>query len=153
MIVRRIENLGNDFRLVFFLHAAQVVSLGKQLHIEVRDIPCSPQAQNGNGVAVFARNHHIVRNGLDLFIPAVSNVQTVFRPVFLDPAVELYGKRFIASLREPDLAAGKPDVGKLSLPAVHDFLLEQAVIIANGIPHRRIIARSERVHKTCSKAA
>ena len=54
-------------------------------------------------------------------------------PALLDLAVELHLNALVGVALEPHLAAGQPVVGLLLLPAVHDLLLEDAVLVEDGV--------------------
>ena len=54
-------------------------------------------------------------------------------PVLVDLAVEADFHSLIGVALEPDLTAGQPVVGALLLPAVHDLLLEDAVLVQDGV--------------------
>ena len=55
--------------------------------------------------------------------------------------------------RQPDFAAGKPEIGHFGLPAVHQLLLEDAGFIKNGIAHGRITLRGKAVQIAGGKPA
>ena len=65
MVVRRIKDFGNDFRLILVLHAALIITLRKEFHIKLGDVARTPQTENGNGIAVLPRDHHIIGDRLD----------------------------------------------------------------------------------------
>ena len=71
MVVCGIQDLRDHLRFVLLFHAAQVIALREELHIEVRDVACPPQAQNGYRFAVFAGDHHVIRQRFYFFIAAV----------------------------------------------------------------------------------
>ena len=54
-------------------------------------------------------------------------------PVLVDLAVKAHFHSLIGVALQPDLTAGQPVVGTLLLPAVHDLLLEDAVLVQDGV--------------------
>ena len=66
-------------------------------------------------------------------------------PVFLKIALEMHLDGLLRLGIEPDLAAGEPVVGELGLPAVLELLLEDTVLIADGIAHCGIVIGSKAV--------
>ena len=54
-------------------------------------------------------------------------------PVLVDLAVKADFHSLIGVALQPDLTAGQPVVGTLLLPAVHDLLLEDAVLVQDGV--------------------
>ena len=139
MVIGGIKHFGDELRLAVVLHGAHVIALRKRLHIEIVHVARAPQAQHGNRVGIFAGNHHVVSDGLHFFRVHMIDDQPVFRPAFLDIPIKLHLESQIGSLRKPRFAAGKPDIGKFHLPAVHDLLFEKTVFIQNGIPHSGIV--------------
>ena len=67
------------------------------------------------------------------------------RPALLDLTVEFDDELLVAALGEPAFAAGEPHIGKLDLPAVHDLLLEETVLIEDGKTHGGIVLRRKSV--------
>ena len=72
----------------------------------------------------------------------------VLFPVFTNTTAEMNLIDAVGARDEPDLSAGKPDVGKFHLHSVHDHLLEKTVFIAEGKARGGVIERRERIHKT-----
>ena len=54
-------------------------------------------------------------------------------PVLVDLAVKADLHSLIRVTLQPHLTAGQPVVGALLLPAVHDLLLEDAVLVQDGV--------------------
>ena len=153
MIIRRIEHLCEDVCIVVLNHGLIVIALREELHIEILYRLSLPQPQNGDSVAVLARNHHIVGHGLYVLTVDIVDLHAVFGPLFLHFAAETDEIRFIRTLRKPCLAAGKPDVGQFCLPAVYNLLFEQTIFIPQRVSHCGVIAGCKRIHKACSQPA
>ena len=153
VVVCGIEYLGNKVGVVILAHCLIIFALREQLHIEVLHGLCFPQSEHRDSVAVFTGNHHIVSDGFNVVAVDVLRLHSVFSPLLLNLAVKLNDKRFIASVREPDFAAGKPYVGQFYLPAVYYLLFEQTKFVAKRITHCGIIAGCKRIHKACGKPA
>ena len=83
----------------------------------------------------------------------VDSLHAVVRPLFLKRSVKADDKALIAALDEPGFPAGKPHVGHFDLPAVHDLLFEESVLIADGKSHGGIILRRKPVKEACRKPA
>ena len=153
MIVGGIEHLGNELRLIVLAHDFIVVALRKELHVEVLLCAGTPQAKHAHRLGIGARNHHVVGDRLDFLGIAVDGLHAVVRPALLDLTVEFDDELLVAALGEPAFAAGEPHIGKLDLPAVHDLLLEETVLIEDGKTHGGIVLRRKSVQKTGGEAA
>ena len=74
-------------------------------------------------------------------------------PLLLDVAAKADFHGAFGHLLQPDAAAGQPGVGQLGLPAVHQLLAEQAVLVPQGVAHGRVALGGQAVHKAGGQAA
>ena len=142
MVIRGIEDLAYDLRHGVLLHGAQIIALIKGVHVNFRALR-APEAQNADSLAVLAGYHHIIGHGVNflrvLYIDAVIAVL----PVIDNFALEADIDALLLARDEPDLAAGKPKIGHLGLPAVNKLLLEDSVFVENGVAHSEIAVGCE----------
>ena len=83
----------------------------------------------------------------------MGDIVVLIVPVFLKIALEvdIYGK--LRLWNEPYRTAGEPVIGKFGLPAVLQLLLENTVLIADGMTHSRESCCSQTVEVAGSKSA
>ena len=133
MRILRIQDLGNDLGHVLFVHGFQVLSLGKQLHVDGNRRRGAPQAQRIDYVAVVACNQHIAGNADDRGVILVQNAQvSVGIPVFFQRTAKVDFLGLVLLCYQPDIAHAQPVVGQLLLAAIDKLLLEDPVLIADG---------------------
>ena len=152
VVIVGVKYLGDSLCNSVLAESLSVVALIEHSHIKGRSL-CLPQSQNGNAIAVVAGNIHIVRNSNNGAVVLVGNVVVLLIPVFLKLAVEMNFDGLIGLGNKPALAAGKPVIGKLCLPAVLYLLLEDTVLVADGVAHCRIAVGSKTVKVAGSKSA
>ena len=111
---------------------AAVIARVEAAHIKVRGLGL-PQAQLGHAVSIVALHVHIAGHGQNAVVVHVLHVVEVAVPGLLDLAVKANFHGLVGVALQPDLAAGQPVVGPLLLPAVHDLLLEDAVLVQNAV--------------------
>ena len=92
-----------------------------------------PQAQLGHALGVIAGHIHIVGDGHDAVVVLVAHMVEAAVPALDGLAVKADLLGLVGVALDPDLAAGQPVVGGLLLPAVHDLLLEDAVLVQDGV--------------------
>ena len=74
-------------------------------------------------------------------------------PLLLDAAVEVDFHGALGHPLHPHVAAGQPGVGQLGLPAVHQLLAEQAVLVPQGVAHGGVPLGGQAIHKAGGQAA
>ncbi len=152
VVVVRVEDLGDDLRHGLLLHRAHIVAAVEQLHVEL-GAGGPPQAQAADALSAVAGDVHVARHGDDLFIALmVHNVEPVV-PIVFNMAVEVDLHAFFRLGPKPDLPARQPEIRQLRLPAVHQLLPEDAVLIAQGIPRGGVAERGEGIHEARRQAA
>ena len=92
-----------------------------------------PQAQLGNALRAVTGNVHIVGNSNDRVVVFVLDMVETALPGLDSLAVKADLLCLVGVGFDPHLAAGQPVVSGFLLPAVHDLLLEDAVLIQNRI--------------------
>ena len=136
VVVVGVQDLADELGRGVFGDGAAVLARVEALHIEIRRFGL-PQAQLGHALPVVPGHVHVAGNGDDAVVVFVGDVVEGALPGFLDLAVELDLDALVRVAFEPDLAAGQPVVGLFLLPAVHDFLFEDAVLVQDGIAGAR----------------
>jgi len=132
VVVVGVEDLGDQLGVGVLAHGRVVVAQREAGHIKVRGL-CLPQAQLGNALSVVALHVHVGRNRHDAVVVGVLDIMEAVIPVLVDLAVKTNLDGLIRVALQPDLTAGQPVVGALLLPAVHDLLLEDAVLVQDGV--------------------
>ena len=144
MVVGGVEDLADDFRHCVFFHGAHVVALVEFFHVDAGGFR-TPQTQHADAAAVLAGDVHVIRHGVDRFGADDVDAVVLVVPALGDLPLKGHGERFIVALLEPDFAARQPEVRQLRLPAVHEFLLENAVFIEDRIARGVIALRRQTV--------
>ena len=152
VVVVRVENLRDGVRDIVCAESLGVVARVERVHIEGHCLR-APQTQLGNTLAVVARNEHIIRHSIYAVVADIIEAVIVVLPALVDVTVEANLNSLVMYGNKPSAAARKPVVGKLGLPAVNDFLLEDTVFIKDRIACCGIIAGSQTVHIASCKSA
>jgi len=132
MVVVGVQHLGDELGVGVLAHGGVVVAQREAGHIKIGGL-CLPQTQLGNALAVVALHIHVGGNGHDAVVVGVLDVVEAVVPVLVDLAVKADLHSLVRVALQPDLAAGQPVVGTLLLPAVHDLLLEDTVLVQDGV--------------------
>ena len=83
----------------------------------------------------------------------MGNVVILLVPVFLEISLEVHVNGKLRPGIQPDGAARQPVVRQLGLPAVFQLLLEDAVLVADGVAHCRVRLGGKGVHIAGGKTA
>ena len=133
VVVGGVEHLGDDLGHGVALQGLGVIATGEGGHIKAVGRLGGPQHQGVHRVALVAGDIQLVGHGHDGLIVQVGHaVDAVIVPA-PDLAAELDLHRLALVGVEPHVAHVQPVVGELHLPAVHDLLLEDAELVADGI--------------------
>ena len=147
MVVRGIQDLGDDLGHGPLLHALDIVALGEEVHIQRVGALGVPQAQGVHLVAAITGDEHIPGYGDHRVISGVLGmIAAVVVPTGRDLAAEADLHRVFIAGDQPALRSGTPVVGYLGLSAVLKLLPENAQLIANGIAGGRQAQGSHAVH-------
>ena len=152
MVVGGVKDFRDNLRHGVLLHRAHIVALVKQRHIERRGFR-RPQAQNGNALAVFARDIHIIRHRLNGLVVDKFDVVELIVPGIVNFALKADFQRAFFVRHKPHVAAGQPEIGQLRLPAVDQFLFENTRFVKNRIAARGVALRCKAVKVAGGKSA
>ena len=132
VVVVRVQHLGDRICHGVPGQCLFIVALVEFLHVKAGCL-CLPQTQGRNAGAAIAGDIHIIRDGDNSVVVDMGDVVVRILPVFLDIALEVYFDRLVRLRIQPDAAARQPVVRFLGLPAVLQDLLEDTVLIADGV--------------------
>ena len=147
MVVGGIQHLGDDLAHGALLKALYILALGEQVHVERRGAAGIPKAQGVDRLALVACDEHISRHGGDGGVADMLGVvMAVIIPVrdYMSAKAHLDG--FVRARDEPALGCRAPVVGDLGLPAVLNFLPEDAQLIAYRVARCGDAERRHGVH-------
>ena len=133
MIILGIEHLGDHVGHGALFTGAKILSLRKQLHIKRLGRLGIPQAQGVHMVGVIAGDLHIAGDGQHTGVVLMDHHQVVVVPAGADLAAEADLLGLLQLGQQPRVAQLHPVVGQLHLLALHDLLLENAQLIADGV--------------------
>ena len=153
MVVGGVKKLGKRFRVRVLLDRPHILTLCKELHIEVHDILCFPEAEVVDRFAAVTGDHDIVRNRLHLVVIDVCDSEAAVIPFLVDSAAETNGECLIGTGNEPAFGAGDPNIGHFYLVAFDDLLLEKTVFVAKGEACSVVIKSGQGVHEASRKTA
>ena len=152
VIVLRIEHLCDDLRHGVLLHCAQVVAAVEAGHVE-GFAARGPDAQHVDAPAVHAGYIHVVRHRHHFFVVLMVYNMVLIVPVFFDVAAKVDLYALLRHLLQPNFSTRQPEVRQLRLPAVDQFLAEDAIFIAERIPHRGIPLCGQAIQETRRQTA
>ena len=132
VVVVGVEDLADEFRRGVLADGVAVLAGVEALHVEIGGLGL-PQAQLGHALPVVALDIHVAGHGDDAGVVLVDDVVEAALPALFDLAVKLDFNALVGMALQPHLAAGQPVVGFFLLPAVHDLLLENAVLVEDGV--------------------
>ena len=134
VIILRIKDHRNGLGHCVLFDRLEVLARGEQLHVERDRALCLPQTQTRDIVRVVAGDRHIIRHGEDRGIVVIIHDQlAVLVEMGVDGAADLDLAGLVHRRNLPYIAGGEPGVRQLDLLAVLDLLLEDAVLVADGI--------------------
>ena len=146
MVVGGIENLGDDLRHGVPLQSLGVVAPGEGRHIEAAGGLGAPQDQLIHRAAVISGDVHIIRNGHHRLVVEQGHPELAVVVPAVDLAAQLDLHGLVLPGVDPHIAHAQPIVGELHLPAVHDLLLEDAELVADGKAGDRHVQAGGGVH-------
>jgi len=132
VVVVGVQHLGDELGACVLAHRGVVVAQREAGHIKIGGLGL-PQAELCHALAVVALHIHIGGHSHDAVVVGVLDIMEAVIPVLVDLAVKADFHSLIGVALQPDLTAGQPVVGTLLLPAVHDLLLEDAVLVQDGV--------------------
>src|SRR5262245_36881261 len=138
-VVVGIQYAGQRFGLERLSQRADEIAAAEFLKVEIIVRRCCPEAEGIDGLAAVADHGTIERDANQNGWLADHGTQGP--AAHLERAVELYLHRLVWATDLPWVRATKPVVWKLMLPAVLYRLFEDAVFVAQAIPHSRDLHR------------
>ena len=136
MVVVGVEDLGDQLGRSALADGGVVVAGVEAAHVKAGRLGL-PQTQLGHALGAVAGHIHVVGHGDDAVVVLVLDMVEAAVPGLDGLAVEADLLGLVGVGLDPHLAAGQPVVGSLLLPAIHDLLLEDAVLIQDGIAGAR----------------
>ena len=133
MVVLGIENGADGVGHGPLLVGLQILPLAEQLHVDRLGALGVPQTQGIHMVRVVPGHQHIAGDGQHPGIVLVNHHQVPVVPPGADLAAEMDLLGLLGLGHQPCIAQVQPVVGQLHLLTVHDLLLEDAQLIADGI--------------------
>ena len=134
VVILRIQHHGDGLRHGVLFERLEVLAGREQLHVQRDRALGFPQAQACDVVGVIARDRHIVRHREHGRIILVLDDQlAVFIKVGVDRAADLDLAGVVHGRDVPYVARSEPGIRQLDLLAVFDLLLENAVLVADGV--------------------
>ena len=133
MVVLRIEHLADGIGHGALLRRVEVLTLAEQLHVDGLGAAGLPQPQGVDVVGVVAGDLHVAGDGQDTGVVLVDHHKMAVVPAGADRAAEVDLLRLLELGQQPGVAQLHPVVGQLHLLALHDLLLEDAQLVADGI--------------------
>ncbi len=145
LLVVRIQHLAEIFRRDLLHHCAVVVAAIEDGEVERFRRLGLPQSQRIRGVLAIAEDRRVVGNARHQPVRHPANAQAVeFVVVLLGVTAQLHVYGPLGSRDFPGIAEAQPLVGALGLPAVDDFLMEDAEFVADAVAKRRNLQRRQR---------
>ena len=133
MVILGIEHLGDGLRHGLVLGSLQVLAPGEQRHVHRAGGAGVPQPQRVHMVRTVARHHHVTGNGLHRRGIFVDDVEMTVLPEFPQRAAETDDLGLVGLWQQPCRADALPVVRQLYLLALHNLLLENTQLIADGV--------------------
>ena len=154
VVILRIEDHGDGFRQCVLLQCLQILTGGEQLHVQCDRALCLPQAQTRDVVGAVAGDRHIIRNCQNRRVIVVVDDQlAVIVEVGVNRAADLDLAGLIHCRNLPNLAGRQPGIRQLDLLAFYDLLLENAVLVADGVASTAYAVGRHAVHVAGSQTA
>ncbi|MPM45029.1 hypothetical protein SDC9_91714 [bioreactor metagenome] len=137
VVVGGVEHLGDDLGHGLLLHRLEVLPAGVEAHVGGHGALGIPQAQEvcvGGGAA---GDRHVPGHGQHGCISLMADFVAAVLPIAGDRAAEAHLLGLVPPGDQPGFPQLQPVIRQLGLLAVHDFLLEDAQLVADGIACRR----------------
>ena len=152
MIVLRVKHSCKTFCNRFLFNGTDKFTLTKCFHVEYIG-SSSPKTKSADTLTTVAGYEHIIRSCNHLCSTFKLYTMVIAVPCFNGFSVKIYGNRFFSVGLKPYRTARKPEIRQFSLPAVNEFLFENAIFITQGITHSRVILSCKTVKEASSKSA
>ena len=153
VVVLGVEHLTDGVGHGALLGGVEVLALAEELHIDGLGAAGLPQTQGVHMVGVVAGDLHIAGDGQHTGVVLMDHHQVVVVPAGADLTAEADLLGLLQLGQQPRVAQLHPVVGKLHLLALHDLLLENAQLIADGVARRRDLQGGHAVQIAGGQAA
>ena len=154
VVILRIEDHGDGLCQCMLLQCLQILTGGEQLHVQCDRTLCLPQTQTRDVVGAVAGDRHIIRNCQNRRVIVVVDDQlAVIVEVGVNCAADLDLAGLIHCRNLPNLAGRQPGIRQLDLLAFYDLLLENAVLVADGVAGAAYAVGRHAVHVAGSQTA
>mmetsp|Transcript_10912 Transcript_10912/g.45457 ORF Transcript_10912/g.45457 Transcript_10912/m.45457 type:complete len:318 (+) Transcript_10912:1665-2618(+) len=149
-VIARVEHRGYALAPLLRLHGAVVVARVERREVEFVARLGRPEPHVVRVVRAVARNGGIIRHRDDNLaaLPPEPGLPRLFVLVRLHLAVQPHEVLDVQTLNLPRVSVREPVVRELHLLAVHEPLLEHAVLVPYAVPPGGIVQRRERVEET-----
>ncbi|CDC68560.1 uncharacterized protein BN503_01437 [Oscillibacter sp. CAG:155] len=153
VVILGIEDLGDGLCHCLLLGSLQILAPGEQRHIQRLGGTGVPQPQHVHMVCTVAGDLHVAGHCPDHRSVLVDHMQMAVVPELPDGAAEADLLGLLGLGEQPGGAQALPVVGQLHLLALHDLLLEDAQLIADGIAGGRDLQRGHGIQIAGSQTA
>ena len=103
-------------------------------------------AQHADASAILAGDIHVIRNRHDRLVVSMLGVVIGAIPLIFDLALKAHLDGALLFGHQPHFAAWQPKIRQLRLPAIHNFLLENAIFVEDRITGGQVSLRGKAVH-------
>ena len=153
MVVVGVQHLADSRQLGNLPLGSLVIAAVEGDHVELGGHGLE-QPQGTDRLAVIAGNQHVAGHGRHGLVIGMDNKGGSILPVLGNFSAETDLHRVGGLLLKPHIAVVvNPVVGQLGLPAVLQLLAEDAVLVADRVAPRRILAGGQRVEEAGRKPA
>ena len=153
VVVLGVEHLTDGVSHGALLGGMEVLALAEELHVDGFGAAGLPQTQGVHMVGVVAGDLHVAGDGQHTGVVLMDHHQVVVVPAGADLAAEADLLGLLQLGQQPRVAQLHPVVGKLHLLALHDLLLENTQLIADGVARRRDLQGGHAVQIAGGQAA
>ena len=133
MVILGVEDLADGIGHGALLAGLEVLTLAEKLHIHALGAAGLPKAEGIDMVGVVAGDLHVAGHGQDPGIVLMHDHELSAVPLGADGAAEVDLLRVLGPGQQPCAAYIQPVVGQLHLLALHDLLLKNTQLIADGV--------------------
>ena len=133
VVVLGVQHLADGVRHGTLLRRLQILALTEQLHVDGLGAAGLPQPQGIDVVGVVAGDLHVAGHGQHAGVVLMHHHQVAVVPAGANLAAEVDLLRLLQLGQQPCVAQLHPVVRQLHLLSLHDLLLEDAQLIADGV--------------------
>ena len=131
MIVVRVENLNDILCKILLLCSLLVISLVKEVKIEVLNRLCIPYSECIHNIVAIAYDRKVIRNSIYTLVVFLNEmVSSVLSPVASYISAELNLHSVLRTLNLKWVAILKPVIRNFNLVSILNLLLEHSILIS-----------------------